>query len=113
MLQTLHLKVPLVTETKHSILKQTVEANPRKLTPWTFESSQDALAQHGIDVEAEIMNALAQEITAEIDREVIGSLNTLAGTAVETYDSKAVTVQQHLLVTSMQLRQFQPTEQLT
>ena len=29
-------------------------------------SAQDAQAQHGIDVEAEIMAALAQEITAEI-----------------------------------------------
>ena len=32
-------------------------------------------------VEAEIMAALAQEITAEIDQEVLGSLYTLAGTA--------------------------------
>jgi hypothetical protein len=29
---------------------------------WTFESAQDAQAMHGIDVEAEIMAALAQEI---------------------------------------------------
>ena len=73
------------------ILKQTVEAKSRKLSArWTFESAQDAQSQHGIDVEAEIMAALAQEITAEIDQEVIGSLNTLAGTAVETYDQAAV-----------------------
>jgi hypothetical protein len=73
------------------ILKQTVEAKSRKLSArWTFESAQDAQSQHGIDVEAEIMAALAQEITAEIDQEVLGSLNTLAGTAVETYDQAAV-----------------------
>ena len=73
------------------ILKQTVEAKSRKLSArWTFESAQDAQSQHGIDVEAEIMAALAQEITAEIDQEVIGSLNTLAGSAVETYDQAAV-----------------------
>jgi len=73
------------------ILKQTVEAKSRKLSArWTFESAQDAQSQHGIDVEAEIMAALAQEITAEIDQEVIRSLTTLAGAAVETYDQAAV-----------------------
>ena len=72
------------------ILKQTVEAKTRKLSArWTFESAQDAQSQHGIDVEAEIMAALAQEITAEIDQEVLRSLRTLSGT-VETYDQAAV-----------------------
>ena len=73
------------------IMKQTVEAKTRKLSArWTFEAAQDAQSQHGIDVEAEIMAALAQEITAEIDQEVLNSLNTLAGTAAETYDQAAV-----------------------
>ena len=73
------------------ILKQTVEAKTRKLSArWTFESAQDAQAQQGIDIEAEIMAALAQEITAEIDQEVLASLRTLAGNAVETYDQAAV-----------------------
>jgi hypothetical protein len=73
------------------ILKQTVEAKTRKLSArWTFEAAQDAQAQQGIDIEAEIMAALAQEITAEIDQEVIGSLRNLAGTGTETYDQTAV-----------------------
>jgi len=73
------------------ILKQTVEAKTRKLSArWTFESAQDAQSQHGIDVEAEIMAALAQEITAEIDQEVLGSLSTLAGTGTDTFDQAAV-----------------------
>jgi len=73
------------------ILKQTVEAKTRKLSArWTFEAAQDAQSMHGIDVEAEIMAALAQEITAEIDQEVISSLTTLAGTAGQTYDQAAV-----------------------
>lgn len=73
------------------ILKQTVEAKSRKLSArWTFEAAQDAQAMHGIDVEAEIMAALAQEITAEIDQEILRSLRTLAGAAVETYDQSAV-----------------------
>jgi hypothetical protein len=73
------------------ILKQTVEAKSRKLSArWTFEAAQDAQSQHGIDVEAEIMAALAQEITAEIDQEVLASLRSLAGNAVETYNQAAV-----------------------
>jgi len=72
------------------ILKQAVEAKSRKLSArWTFEAAQDAQAQQGIDVEAEIMAALAQEITAEIDQEVIQSLRSLA-TTHETYDQAAV-----------------------
>jgi hypothetical protein len=44
---------------------------------------------HGIDIEAEIMAALAQEITAEIDQEVLASLRAL-GTVEQTYDQAAV-----------------------
>jgi hypothetical protein len=73
------------------ILKQTVEAKTRKLSArWTFEAAQDAQSMHGIDVEAEIMAALAQEITAEIDQEVLSSLATLAGTAAEVYNQQGV-----------------------
>ncbi len=73
------------------ILKQTVEAKTRKLSArWTFEAAQDAQAQQGIDIEAEIMAALAQEITAEIDQEILASLRSLAGSAQETFDQAAV-----------------------
>jgi hypothetical protein len=61
------------------ILKQPVEAKTRKLSArWTFEAAQDAQAMHGLDIEAEIMAALAQEITAEIDQEILYSLRGLA-----------------------------------
>jgi hypothetical protein len=74
------------------VLKQTVEAKTRKLSArWTFESAQDANAMHGLDVEAEIMAALAQEITAEIDQEIIGSLNSLATAAATDFDMSSVT----------------------
>ena len=73
------------------ILKQTVEAKTRKLSArWTFEAAQDAQAQQGIDIEAEVMAALAQEITAEIDQEILASLRTLAGTASQAYDQTGV-----------------------
>ena len=72
------------------ILKQAVEAKTRKLqSRWTFEAAQDAQAMHGIDVEAEIMAALAQEITAEIDQEILLSLRTLAATEF-TYNQATV-----------------------
>jgi hypothetical protein len=62
------------------ILKQVVEAKTRKLSArWTFEAAQDAQSMHGLDVEAEIMAALAQEITVEIDQEILASLASLAG----------------------------------
>jgi len=72
------------------LLKQAVEAKTRKLQArWTFEAAQDANSMHGIDVEAEIMAALAQEITAEIDQEILLSLRSLASTE-EAYDQSAV-----------------------
>jgi hypothetical protein len=72
------------------ILKQVVEAKTRKLSArWTFEAAQDAQAMHGIDVEAEIMAALAQEITVEIDQEVLASLRALAGSTY-SYDQAGV-----------------------
>jgi hypothetical protein len=72
------------------ILKQVVEAKTRKLSArWTFEAAQDAQSMHGLDVEAEIMAALAQEITVEIDQEILGSLRALAATDA-AYDQAAV-----------------------
>ena len=72
------------------ILKQVVEAKTRKLSArWTFEAAQDAQSMHGLDVEAEIMAALAQEITVEIDQEILGSLRSLSA-ADFTYDQAGV-----------------------
>lgn len=73
------------------ILKETVEAKSRKLSArWTFESAQDANAIHGIDIEAEIMQALAQEITVEIDQEMLNNLRSLVGAAPVEFDQAAV-----------------------
>ena len=72
------------------ILKQVVEAKTRKLSArWTFEAAQDAQSMHGLDIEAEIMAALAQEITVEIDQEILGSLRSLSATDY-AYDQSAV-----------------------
>jgi len=73
------------------ILKETVEAKTRKLSArWTFEAAQDANAIHGIDIEAEIMQALAQEITVEIDQEMIYKLGSLVPVAPTTFNQAAV-----------------------
>jgi len=72
------------------LLKQAVEAKTRRLQArWTFEAAQDAQAMHGLDIEAEIMAALAQEITAEIDQEILLSLRSLATTEF-TFDQALV-----------------------
>ncbi len=73
-------------------LKQIVEVKTRKLSArWTFEAAQDAQAQQGLDIEAEIMGILANEITAEIDQEVLTSLRALPGSPTMTFDQSAVT----------------------
>jgi len=73
------------------VLKETVEARTRKLSArWTFEAAQDAQAQQGIDIEAEIMAALAQEITAEIDQEILNSLRRLPGNPTANFDQSNV-----------------------
>lgn len=73
------------------IVKETVQAKTRRLSArWTFEAAQDANAVHGVDIEAEIMQALAQEITVEIDQELINNLRALSGVAPVTYDQALV-----------------------
>jgi hypothetical protein len=73
------------------ILKETVEAKTRRLSArWTFEAAQDANAIHGIDIEAEIMQALAQEITVEIDQELLFKLGSLVPVAPTTFNQAAV-----------------------
>lgn len=75
------------------ILKEVVEAKTRKLSArWTFEAAQDANAIHGVDIEAELMQALAQEVTVEIDQEMINNLRVLANAAAPsvTYNQAAV-----------------------
>ena len=73
------------------IVKETVEAKSRKLAArWTFEAAQDAQAMHGVDIEAEILAALAQEITTEIDQEILASLMSLAGHSSAAYDQSSV-----------------------
>ena len=62
-----------------SIQKAAVEAKTRALKAgYTMELAQDLKAIHGLDAEAELANILSTEILAEINREVISTIDTKA-----------------------------------
>ncbi|MDB4726217.1 ATP-binding protein [bacterium] len=62
-----------------SIDKVTVTANSRALkAEYSLELAQDLKAVHGLDAESELSNILAAEILAEINREVIRTVNNSA-----------------------------------
>ena len=76
-------------EMAFSIDKVTVTAQTRALkADYSLELAQDLKAVHGLDAEAELSNILAAEILAEINREVVRTINVTAvkgsatGTAV-------------------------------
>jgi hypothetical protein len=81
---------------KLEMLKQVVEAKSRRLSArWTVEAQTDAQNQYGVDVEEELLAAVAQEITVEIDQEILRSLRSLppTPTAANTFDQSAVSGQ--------------------
>ena len=64
-----------------TIEKATVTATTRQLkAEYTMELAQDLKAIHGLDAESELANILSAEILAEINREVIRSINSTAKT---------------------------------
>ena len=64
-----------------SIEKATVTAKSRALkAEYSLELAQDLKAIHGLDAETELANILSTEILAEINREVIRTINTQAKT---------------------------------
>lgn len=59
--------------------QQAIEAITRKLAAsFSLEAAQDIKAMHGVDIEREMVNVLQYEITAELDRELLGSLYSAA-----------------------------------
>ena len=66
-------------EMAFSIDKTTVTAKSRALkAEYTMELAQDLKAIHGLDAEAELANILSAEILAEINREVVRTINSRA-----------------------------------
>ena len=67
-----------------TIEKQTVTAKSRALkAEYSLELAQDLKAIHGLDAETELANILSTEILAEINREVIRTINTQAKTGAQ------------------------------
>jgi Major capsid protein Gp23. len=66
-------------EMSFSIEKTSVEAKTRALkAEYTMELAQDLKAIHGLDAESELANILSGEILAEINREVVRTINSRA-----------------------------------
>ena len=64
-----------------SIERTMVTAQTRKLkAEYTLELAQDLKAVHGLNAEAELINILEYEITAELDRELVDLINKKAST---------------------------------
>jgi len=74
-------------EMAFSIEKVTVTARSRQLAAdYSLELAQDMKAIHGLDTEAELANMLSAQILAEINREVVRTINVTAvrGSATST-----------------------------
>ena len=66
-------------EMAFSIEKSTVTAKSRALkAEYTMELAQDLKAIHGLDAETELANILSSEILAEINREIVRTIYTVA-----------------------------------
>jgi hypothetical protein len=66
-------------EMAFSIERVSVTANTRALkAEYTMELAQDLKAIHGLDAEAELSNILSTEILAEINREIVRTINITA-----------------------------------
>ena len=72
-------------EMAFSIEKVAVTAKSRALkAEYTMELAQDLKAIHGLDAETELSNILSSEILAEINREVVRSINVTAKPGAQT-----------------------------
>lgn len=72
-------------EMAFSIERATVTAKTRALkAEYTMELAQDLKAIHGLDAEAELSNILSTEILAEINRELIRTINIKAKLGAQT-----------------------------
>ncbi len=79
-----------IAEMAFSIDKVTVTAKSRALkAEYSVELAQDLKAIHGLDAETELSNILSAEILAEINREVVRSINKTATSGAATNTATA------------------------
>jgi hypothetical protein len=77
-------------EMSFTIEKATVTAKSRALkAEYTMELAQDLKAVHGLDAETELANILSTEILAEINREMIRTINSRAKLGAQQSDLTA------------------------
>ena len=68
-----------IGEVSFKIEGVTIAVEERKLrSTWSPEQAQDVAAFHNIDAEAELTSLLAQQVSVEIDREILRDLKTAA-----------------------------------
>jgi hypothetical protein len=76
-----------IKEVNMTVEKAQIEATTRKLrSRWSLEVAQDLKAMHGLNLEEEMMDILAYEITAEIDRELIEKIDAVCVAGGALYD---------------------------
>ncbi len=76
-----------IKEVNMTVEKAQIEATTRKLrSRWSLEVAQDLKAMHGLNLEEEMMDILAYEITAEIDRELIEKIDAVCVAGGANYD---------------------------
>jgi len=79
---------PQIPEIYIDLAFSEVRAEPRKLKAiWSPEAAEDLRAFHGIDAEAELVAAMASEITLEIDRSIIYEILTNATQITATWSA--------------------------
>jgi hypothetical protein len=77
-----------IKEVSMTLEKAQVEAKTRKLrSRWSLEVAQDVENMHGLNLEDEMMDVLSYEITAEIDREIIAEMRSIAASSSKSYDT--------------------------
>jgi hypothetical protein len=75
----LELNPAFSSELKLKITSAPIQTFIHKMkTAWTVELSQDLMAYHAIDAEAELTQLMAEEVAAEKDRMILRELITLA-----------------------------------
>lgn len=80
----LNTKIPQVNL---DVRKAPVEAVPRRLKAlWSSEAAEDLRAFHGLDIETELVSSVSQEISLEIDREIVNDLFAASTSTTGSFD---------------------------
>jgi len=76
------------------IAQRAIKAQTRKVaTSFSLEAAQDVRAMHNIDIEREMVNILDYEVKAELDRQILHTIKTVAiDTDVKVGGAAAVTI---------------------